>query len=570
MLRKLLRSLLEAVSSNRPADVEGAGSPKGAKETIEAEEVERRDRQSLACSGFFDADWYFQSYPDAAASGLDALGHYQQFGWRQGRSPGPNFDAAWYLANNPDVAAAGDDPLLHYVLHGEAEGRRLLSVSDALHEAQRPAAGKPEGEDDDDAQLIGDSGFFDPQWYLDFYPGVATTEAEALAHYRNLGWREGKSPGPDFDGAWYLAQNPDVAAAGQNPLEHYARHGALEGRRALSVREARALAEEKERSEEDDRQAILRSKLFDADWYIRTYPEVAASGMDALAHYRNLGWREGKSPGPGFDGAWYLAQNPDVAAAGQNPLEHYARHGALEGRRALSVREVRALAEEKERSEEDDRQAILKSKLFDAGWYIRTYPEVAASGMDALAHYRSVGWREGKSPGPGFDGAWYLARNPDVAAGGAEPLLHYVRHGAAEGRKLFSADEWRALLAVSRRTLASLGDLDAGFYASESYTDLQRLEVTDGKARCRASRAVKLLLDGFDRAYDHLIFVPWLVHGGADLVAANAAKACAKFSGGRSTLVVVADHDRVRGQGMVAAGCRCRRLQFTGAGPFAR
>lgn len=37
----------------------------------------------------------------------------------------------------------------------------------------------------------------------------------------------------------------------------------------------------------------------------------------------------------------------------------------------------------------------------------------------------------------------------------------------------------------------------------------------------------------------------WLVRGGADLVAANAARACAEFNGARSTLVVVTDYDRL-------------------------
>lgn len=33
-----------------------------------------------------------------------------------------------------------------------------------------------------------------------------------------------------------------------------------------------------------------------------------------------------------------------------------------------------------------------------------------------------------------FDAAWYLRRYPDVAASGSDPLQHFVKHGAAEGR----------------------------------------------------------------------------------------------------------------------------------------
>ena len=33
-----------------------------------------------------------------------------------------------------------------------------------------------------------------------------------------------------------------------------------------------------------------------------------------------------------------------------------------------------------------------------------------------------------------FDVDWYLRRYPDVAASGFDPIVHYLRHGAAEGR----------------------------------------------------------------------------------------------------------------------------------------
>ena len=44
-------------------------------------------------------------------------------GIAEGRDPGPLFDVKWYLANNPDVAATGLNPLVHYFQFGAAEGR---------------------------------------------------------------------------------------------------------------------------------------------------------------------------------------------------------------------------------------------------------------------------------------------------------------------------------------------------------------------------------------------------------------------------------------------------------------
>jgi hypothetical protein len=86
-----------------------------------------------------------------------------------------------------------------------------------------------------------------------------------------------------------------------------------------------------------------------------------------------------------------------------------------------------------------DAGAILReSGLFDAEWYLSTYPDVAAAGIEPLEHYLVHGASEGREPGPDFDGKAYLAANPDVAEAGANPLLHYLEFGHAEGRQLRS------------------------------------------------------------------------------------------------------------------------------------
>jgi hypothetical protein len=86
----------------------------------------------------------------------------------------------------------------------------------------------------------------------------------------------------------------------------------------------------------DDPNAVAR--LFEAAWYLVTYPDVAAAGVNPLEHYLRHGAAEGRDPGPLFSTRWYLEAYPDVAAAGVNPLEHYLRRGAAEGRRARSPR----------------------------------------------------------------------------------------------------------------------------------------------------------------------------------------------------------------------------------------
>ncbi|HZU51292.1 MAG TPA: hypothetical protein VE968_05375 [Sphingomicrobium sp.] len=103
----------------------------------------------------------------------------------------------------------------------------------------------------------------------------------------------------------------------------------------------------------------------------------------------------------------------------------------------------RALGVSSHRRRHDRVSALCNSQLFDASWYLETYPDVAASGIDPAVHYLEFGWREGRDPGPHFSTTAYLKANADVAARGANPLLHYVEYGHFEGR---SAPEHKAPL----------------------------------------------------------------------------------------------------------------------------
>ena len=75
---------------------------------------------------------------------------------------------------------------------------------------------------------------------------------------------------------------------------------------------------------------------FDAEYYCLRYPDVAAAGVDPLAHYIEFGWRENRRPSEIFDGVAYLKAYDDVRAAGIDPLVHYLRFGRREGRRVAS------------------------------------------------------------------------------------------------------------------------------------------------------------------------------------------------------------------------------------------
>ena len=72
-----------------------------------------------------------------------------------------------------------------------------------------------------------------------------------------------------------------------------------------------------------DMRTIRRSGLFDTEWYLSRYPDVAASGIDPLEHYCRYGWRRGRDPNRTFSTALYVIRHPEAAKEG-NPLAHYA------------------------------------------------------------------------------------------------------------------------------------------------------------------------------------------------------------------------------------------------------
>lgn len=81
-----------------------------------------------------------------------------------------------------------------------------------------------------------------------------------------------------------------------------------------------------------DIEVIENSGLFDRQWYLEEYADVAQGGMDPVEHYLRFGAAELRNPNKGFDTRSYLDRYPDVKAAGFNPLLHYIQFGMREGR----------------------------------------------------------------------------------------------------------------------------------------------------------------------------------------------------------------------------------------------
>jgi O-antigen biosynthesis protein len=80
------------------------------------------------------------------------------------------------------------------------------------------------------------------------------------------------------------------------------------------------------------------SGLFDADYYLRQWPDLAAVRCDPIEHYLKEGWHHNSDPGPDFSTGCYLGINGDVRAKGVNPLIHYIKYGRREGRQSVPSR----------------------------------------------------------------------------------------------------------------------------------------------------------------------------------------------------------------------------------------
>ena len=151
-----------------------------------------------------------------------------------------------------------------------------------------------------------------------------------------------------------------------------------------------------------------------------------------------------------------------LAAAAQQALAQLAARGAAQAAElALRFEELAALtriAEDHRRAHETAEAArrvtaalaagllarggpepgwaalLHEAPEFDAAWYLAQNPDLAAAGLDPVAHYLAAGALELRSPGPGFDALAYHLANPDVAAAGMPALVHWRLYGQHEGR----------------------------------------------------------------------------------------------------------------------------------------
>lgn len=120
-------------------------------------------------SELFDEAFYRSMYPDLQPPPRDAIRHYCEYGWREGRNPSVDFDTCFYLTTYSDICNAGINPFLHYVVAGASEMRRAAP------------------------DLV-------THYENDIHFGVVKTDIKLLAFYSAPDWTELRSGRPDSRG----------------------------------------------------------------------------------------------------------------------------------------------------------------------------------------------------------------------------------------------------------------------------------------------------------------------------------------------------------------------------------
>lgn len=166
-----------------------------------------------------------------------------------------------------------------------------------------------------------------------------------------------------------------------------------------------------------DYMLVKNSAYFDAEWYLKEYPDVAESGMDPVDHYLTIGWKEFRRPGQSFSTLLYLNRYPDASEMVINPLVHFEKIGKAQKR----VSSFKGLYDQVKK----DVDIISNSKFFDKDWYREHNMKNDVTREEPALHYYCIGCYLGMEPGPLFDSKLFAKSYPEVKGLQVPPLLHY-------------------------------------------------------------------------------------------------------------------------------------------------
>ncbi|OAI43289.1 hypothetical protein AYO41_02090 [Verrucomicrobia bacterium SCGC AG-212-E04] len=271
---------------------------------------------------------------------------------------------------------------------------------------------------------------FSPAYYAE-KAGLskATSDDELFAHFLSSGLQTGLSPSPLFQ------------AEVVDSLE-----GSDAGRSASEPAFVRWCLRRKN-------EAAIPTSRFDGDFYLRTYPDVGAAGIDPFEHFILFGLREGRRPNAVFDPVWYQHSVPRKAAEESLPAYiHYLTFGVERG--FAPSRLLAPVFAHRKNGQTDGLSrydAVVKAMTPWARTLTPTQIAIVLAlflsysytgqgelgddtdGVERLIHFLERGLGRGLDPGPFFDGAYYLglqgSSEPLSEHSNKVPLLHFLEEG---------------------------------------------------------------------------------------------------------------------------------------------
>jgi glycosyltransferase involved in cell wall biosynthesis len=214
----------------------------------------------------------------------------------------------------------------------------------------------------------------------------------------------------------------------------------IDAQSIVAADSSEAQAPEKGEGPDFEMAVLMKTGIFNKDWYLATYPDIAAADIDPLTHFYFYGYKEGRRPNPYFDPLWYMARHGDLTPYA-NPLLHYVVVGEAAGLRPIEHFDPVFYRRAYGVPVSDNclghylvnRRTAQFSPVeeFDPAYYNERYPDVAPAVVDIFDHFLSYGHKEDRNPSATFDTRFYrqrYLRNSDE-----NPFLHYLRHRGEPG-----------------------------------------------------------------------------------------------------------------------------------------
>jgi hypothetical protein len=171
---------------------------------------------------FFDRDFYSLEYPDVVESGEDPLSHFLSIGWRESRKPNKWFKNS--MVPNSLILEYKDIPPFLLFLE-ECITKGISDFEKIFHQLALNDRGHSNCWN---CEIMKSE--FDGAFYRSYYPDLSGVE-DALIHFCELGWKEGRDPRVDFESQYYLKCNKDVNDIKINPFVHFLTEGKKEQRK---------------------------------------------------------------------------------------------------------------------------------------------------------------------------------------------------------------------------------------------------------------------------------------------------------------------------------------------------